>query len=89
MVEPCSVEFTRIVFANNVETLSDEVTVRFCVVIVEPVIVVLTVIVSVTINAPVAVLYVRFSLLIEPDCALNTVIVDPDAVEKFKLRTLI
>ena len=60
MVEPCSVEFTRIVFANNVETLSDEVTVRFCVVIVEPVIVVLTVIVSVIIDTPVAVLYDRF-----------------------------
>lgn len=38
---------------------------------------------------PIAVEYVRNSLLIEPDCALKTAIVEPDAVEKFKLRTLI
>ena len=99
IVEPCSVELDVIIFAVNCEIISvdalsveftiSELDVRFCVVIVEPVMVVLTAIVSVIIDIPVAVLYDRFWLLIEPDCALNTLIVDPDAVEKFKLRTLI
>ena len=56
---------------------------------VEPRIVVVTFTVLVVIVEPVAVENDNISLDIAPDLLSNTVMVEPVAVEKFKLRTLI